>query len=50
MARDRRVPTESEIPWWGYLIVVVAIAVVVLIGVLVWHFIAATPPPIAPHR
>ncbi len=45
MARDRRVPSESEIPWWGYLIVVVAIAVVVIIGVLVWHLIALAASP-----
>jgi hypothetical protein len=44
MARDRRVPTESEIPWWGYLVVAVAIVVVVVIGVLVWHLIALIAP------
>ena len=46
MARDRRVPSESEIPWWGYLVVVIAIAVVVVIGVIVWHLIALTASPI----
>jgi hypothetical protein len=43
MARDRRVPSESEIPWWGYLVVAVAIAVVVVVGVFVWHLIALVP-------
>jgi hypothetical protein len=40
MARDPRVPSEGEIPWWGYLIVVLAIAVVIAIGVVVWHLLA----------
>jgi hypothetical protein len=44
MARDRRVHPESEIPWWGYLVVVVAIAIVVVIGVVIWHVIALVPP------
>jgi hypothetical protein len=44
MARDRRVHPEAEIPWWGYLIVVVAIAIVVVIGVVIWHVIALAPP------
>jgi hypothetical protein len=45
MPRDRQVPTESEIPWWGYLAVAVAIVVVVVIGVFVWHVIALLAPP-----
>jgi hypothetical protein len=46
MARDRRVPSESEIPWWGYLVVVVAIAIVVIIGIVVWHLIALVAPAV----
>jgi hypothetical protein len=49
MARDRRVHPESEIPWWGYLVVVVAIAIVVVIGVVIWH-VTALVPPLNPGR
>jgi hypothetical protein len=45
MARDPRVPSEGEIPWWGYLVVVLAIAVVIVIGVVVWHLLALLPVP-----
>jgi hypothetical protein len=44
MARDPRGPGETEIPWWGYLIVALAIALVILAGVFVWHLIALLPP------
>jgi hypothetical protein len=50
MARDPRGPRQSEIPWWGYLIVALAIVLVIVVGVFVWHLIAivqTTPPPTA---
>jgi hypothetical protein len=40
MAHDLRGPGETEIPWWGYLIVAMAIALVIVAGVIVWHLIA----------
>lgn len=46
MARDRRVPSESEIPWWGYLVVVVAITAVVVLGIVIWHLIAVLGSPL----
>lgn len=40
MARDPRVPTETEIPWWGYLVVALAIVLVIIVAVVVWRLIA----------
>lgn len=45
MVRKPRSPSDEPIPWWGYLIVAVAIAVVIVAGVVVWHLMALLPPP-----
>jgi hypothetical protein len=42
MARRRDAPREGEIPWWGYLIVVLAIIVVIAVALVVWHLVAPT--------
>jgi purine-cytosine permease-like protein len=46
MARDPRVPSETEIPWWGYLVVALAIVTVIIVGVFVWHLIALLAVPL----
>ena len=40
MARDRHAPADSQIPWWGYLVAAVAIAVVIVAAVIAWHVLA----------
>ncbi|HEX6510427.1 MAG TPA: hypothetical protein VF221_22590 [Chloroflexota bacterium] len=42
MARKPSAPATGEIPWWGYLIVVIAIVAVILVALVVWHLLAPT--------